>query len=243
MLIQVRDLMRESWALYKNNFALFAKIVIWLLIPSVILSLLPYFISSPIIFLAANFFLSLASWVLSVLITIAVILAMDAIIKKEPVNLKKIYSLSYSKTFWGIVISILVTLAVGFGTLLLVIPGIIFSVWFSFSLYTFVLENKKGTEALSSSHQLTKGKFWPILWRWIAPNLVYGILLLIVILIPIYILDFAFGQPGASFTETPPWWSALIANIIPVFVAPLFYALGFLLYKSVKKEKDAALPQ
>lgn len=243
MLISIRDLLRESWALYKNNFALFAKIIAWLLIPSVILSLLPYFVSSPVAFLAANFMISLASWVLSVLITIAIILAMDAVLKKEPIKLKNIYNLSYSKTFSGIIISILVSLAVGFGTILLIIPGIIFSVWFSFSLYVLVLENKKGTEALSASRQLVKGKFWPILWRWIAPNFVYGVILLIIILIPIYIIDFAVGQPGASFTQYPPWWSTIIANIIPVFAAPLFYALGFILYNSVKKTKGEALPQ
>jgi len=243
MLISIRDLLRESWALYKNNFALFAKIIAWLLIPSVILSLLPYFVSSPVAFLAANFMISLASWVLSVLITIAIILAMDAVLKKEPIKLKNIYNLSYSKTFSGIIISILVSLAVGFGTILLIIPGIIFSVWFSFSLYVLVLENKKGTEALSASRQLVKGKFWPILWRWIAPNFVYGVILLIIILIPIYIIDFAVGQPGASFTQYPPWWSTIIANIIPVFAAPLFYALGLILYNSVKKTKGEALPQ
>jgi hypothetical protein len=244
MLIKVRDLIRESWAFYKNNFALFAKIIAWLLIPSVLLSLLPYFISNPIILLTVNFLLSLVSWVLSVLITIALILTMDALLKKEPINLKNIYNLSYSKTFSGIIISILVSLAVGFGTVLLIIPGIIFSVWFSFSLYVFVLENKKGTEALSASRQLVKGRFWPILWRWLAPNFIYGIILLIIILIPIYIIDFAIGQPGASFTQNPPWWSTIIANIIPVFAAPLFYAIGFILYNSVKRGKGTpALPQ
>jgi len=243
MIIQVRDLMRESWALYKNNFALFAKIVAWLLIPSVVLSLLPYLISSPVIFMSVNFILTLASWILSVFITVALTLAMDAVFKKEPVNLKNIYRLSYSKIFWGVIISILVTIAIGFGTLLLIIPGIIFSVWFSFSLYIFILENKKGTEAISASRQLVRGKFWPILWRWLAPNIVYGIALLIIILVPIYIIDLAIGQPGASFTSIPPWWSTLIANIIPLFATPLFYALGFILYNSVKKEKAANLPQ
>ncbi|MBI5071575.1 glycerophosphoryl diester phosphodiesterase membrane domain-containing protein [Candidatus Falkowbacteria bacterium] len=238
MLIKVGALMRESWAIYKNNFSLFLKITAWLLIPVVILSFLPYLISNSVIFLATNFFLSLLSWVFSVFISIALVLTISALSKKESVDLRSIYNLSYSKTFWGVIVSILVTLAVGFGTLLLIIPGIIFSVWFSFSLYVFVLENKKGTDALARSHQLVKGRFWPVLWRWIAPNFVYGIILLIVILIPIYIIDFAVGQPGASFTATPPWWSVLISNIIPVLVTPLLYAVGFILYDALKKEKE-----
>ena len=238
MLIKVGALMRESWALYKDNLGLFSKIVAWLLIPVVVLSFLPYLILNPVIFLATNFFLSLLSWVFSVFISIALILTMNALFKKESVNLRPIYNLSYSKIFWGVIISILVTLAVGAGTLLLIIPGIIFSVWLSFSLYIFVIENKKGTEALSASRQLVKGRFWPVLWRWIAPNFVYGIILLIIILIPIYIVDFAVGQPGASFTATPPWWSSLIANIIPVLATPLFYAVGFVLYNALKKEKE-----
>lgn len=240
MLIKVGALMRESWVFYKNNFNLFLKIVAWLFVPAVILSLLPYLILNPVIFFAINFFLSLISWVFSVFISIALILAMNAIFKKEPINLQSIYNLSYSKTFWGVIIIILISLAVFAGTLLLIIPGIIFSVWFSFGLYVFVIENKKGAEALSASRQLVKGRFWPVLWRWIAPNVIYGIALIIIILIPIYLIDFVVGQPGASFTATPPWWSLLIANIIPIFATPLFYAIGFVLYNSLKKEKESA---
>jgi len=263
MLIQVRDLMRESWSLYKNNFALFAKIIAWLIIPVIILSFLPYLISSPVIFLAVNFLLSLLYWVFSIFIFIALILTMNTLLKGESVNLRSIYNLSYSKIFWGVIISILIALAVGAaplifiisgiifsaalavftGIFLMVIPGIIFSIWLSFGLYTFILENKKVIESLSASRQLVKGRFWSVLWRWMAPNFVYGIILCIIILIPLYIIDFAIGQLGASFTAIPPWWSILIANVVPLFATPLFYAVGFILYTSLKKEKVATLPQ
>ncbi len=51
------------------------------------------------------------------------------------------------------------------GLILFIIPGIIFSIWFSFSQYVFVFEGIKGEKALSRSKELVKGYFWPVLGR------------------------------------------------------------------------------
>ncbi|HRH23553.1 MAG TPA: hypothetical protein PK295_02905 [Candidatus Magasanikbacteria bacterium] len=62
-------------------------------------------------------------------------------------------------------LTILVGLIVLGGFILLIIPGIIFSVWFVFTLQARVLDQKKGTNALSASKSLVAGNWWGVFGR------------------------------------------------------------------------------
>ncbi len=59
--------------------------------------------------------------------------------------------------WWLSLLEIFVIIA---GFVLLVIPGIIFSVWFGFSHYVLVDRGIKGTKAMQESKGLVKGHFW-----------------------------------------------------------------------------------
>lgn len=54
------------------------------------------------------------------------------------------------------------------GFILLIIPGIIFSVWFCLVEYAFVFEGKKGFSASWRSKELVKGYGWAVLGRLLA---------------------------------------------------------------------------
>lgn len=239
MLPNVKTLINESWSLYRTNFKFFVKIVVWILVPSIVLSVLPAITTNAVIFLPINFFFSLVSLFVGLFIAVILISSINSLIKKETVNLATLYDASYSKILSYFWISILTGLAFLGGTVLLVVPGIIFSVWFSFAAIIFIIEGTKGTEALRSSKELVRGKFWPVLWRWIATYIVYGLILTVIILIPIYLIGLAFGQPASGFNEVSPWWAALLSNIVYSFAVPLFAAIGVLLYNGLKKEKSA----
>ncbi len=62
-------------------------------------------------------------------------------------------------------LTILVGLIVTGGFILLIIPGIIFSIWFVFTLQARVLDQKKGTSALSQSKSLVAGNWWGVFGR------------------------------------------------------------------------------
>jgi len=243
MLIKARDLIRESWTLYKNNFLFFTKIAAWLLIPAAILTVLPAIDTGGKFFGLINIFSSLVYlftiFFLASLISIALVLAINGLLKKEKVDMKAIYSASYSKIISYIWISVLVTVAILGGTILLIIPGIIFSIWFSFSLYILILSGSKGTQTLSESRELVKGYFWPALWRWVAPYFVFGLLLTIIFVIPVYLIGLAIGNPMAGFAVETPWWADLISSILSILTVPLFTIIGVLIYNSLKKEKEA----
>lgn len=245
MLIKARDLIRESWIIYKNNFLFFTKIAAWLLIPAVILTVVPALDTGGKFFGIVNIFLSLvylfSIFFLASLISIALVMAINGLLKKEKVDMKTIYSASYSKIISYIWISILLTVAILGGTLLLIIPGIIFSVWFSFSLYILISEGLRGTQALSASRELVKGYFWPVLWRWVAPYFVYGLLLTIIFVIPVYLIGLALGNPFAGFAAETPWWSELISSVLSILTVPLFTIISVLLYNGLKKEKESTI--
>jgi hypothetical protein len=48
------------------------------------------------------------------------------------------------------------------GYIFFIIPGIIFSIWFLFSRYLVITDNKKGMEALLKSRDYGRGNFWNI---------------------------------------------------------------------------------
>lgn len=74
---------------------------------------------------------------------------------------------------WSIVlIGLLVALIVAGGFILLIIPGIIFAVKLSVSIPALIVENRRGTDAISRSWNLTTGQFWHVLGTWIVAYII-----------------------------------------------------------------------
>ncbi len=68
--------------------------------------------------------------------------------------------------FWPLLLVTLMQVAAALvGVILLIIPGILWSIWFMFAQPFVVAEGTRGTGALRASRELTRGYFWPILGR------------------------------------------------------------------------------
>jgi hypothetical protein len=93
--------------------------------------------------------------------------ALFCAVKNNALNIKQILISAWPKIasfFW---ISLLAGLAVMGGFILFVIPGIIFAVWFGFSIYVFIFDGIKGSSALKKSKELVKGYWWPVFARFL----------------------------------------------------------------------------
>lgn len=77
----------------------------------------------------------------------------------------EIFKETRSIAFPYIGLALLTAVLVLLWSLLLIIPGLIFSVFYSFAIYTFFFENKRGMKAIKRSKELVKGYFWPVLGR------------------------------------------------------------------------------
>lgn len=70
------------------------------------------------------------------------------------------------KLFWPYIgLSLLTGLLILCWTLLLIIPGIIFAFIYSFAVYAFFFEDKRGMAAIRRSREIIKGYFWETMGR------------------------------------------------------------------------------
>lgn len=216
------DLIKKSFNVFfeKSNFLYFAKIYAWLL---------PF----QLFFLYQNYFVTTQSkemdvtsgfaiiaqypWFLAAVIIVNLVFlfvsfwveltALTALVKVDAGNLDDV-KLTFKealKKLWPFsLLSILVSLMVGGGLILLIIPGIIFSVWFGFAKYIFVDKKLGVMESIRTSRALVKERFWGVLGRLIVFGL-FGILFqLVFALVPLSL--------GTLIT---PFFSALL--LMPSF--------------------------
>ncbi|MFA5954136.1 MAG: hypothetical protein WC817_01185 [Patescibacteria group bacterium] len=126
-------------------------------------------------------------------------------------------------------VSILSGLLMLGGVLLLVVPGIILSVWFILALYVVVSEDRHGFTALLASREYVRGRWWAV-----AGRIVVLALLSFVISIPGAILTGVFNQPGIA---------QAINFALELLLTPLLLGYFYVLYLRLKTLPVAVAPE
>jgi hypothetical protein len=144
----------------------------------------------------------------------------------DPLDVEASYRYGFRRLGSVILISVLVGLAVGVGLILLIIPGIIFAVKFSVSIPALVVEDRRGTDAMSRSWNITKGFFWHVLGVWVLAFLVQ------------MVVGFVLGAIGAIFGDfwIVQWIFSAAAQII---TAPFSALVTVLLYIDLRARSEA----
>ncbi|MFZ2190062.1 MAG: hypothetical protein WAV48_04740, partial [Candidatus Magasanikiibacteriota bacterium] len=190
MLISAKEIIQKSIDLYKKDYKLYLPYLILLFIPTGVLGLTEAMFGSfreAIKFYGFStttlvyFIIMVASSLASIWISIAFIRTLVNTINNQPTKTHK-EELEHSKKLIipAIVASIVTSLAVFGGLLLLIVPGIIFAIWFTFSLYSVAIEETSGVEAMRHSKQLVSGRWSDTFWRLLAPGFVFGLLMIII---------------------------------------------------------------
>jgi hypothetical protein len=162
------DLVVEGWKIYKSNFMNILLVVLFVYIPYNIIilfipqkSLVQKYGSLPGLFLN-----DIILQILVLLTTIATI-GIALIVEKslQGTTLSWIDTLNYSLSKWPSAIgtgllSFLIVLGLSF---LLIIPGIIWAVYYTFWVYVVAIRNIRGKTALDYSRSLVKGQWWSVL--------------------------------------------------------------------------------
>ena len=110
--------------------------------------------------------------------------------------------------------------------LLLIIPGIIMSVYYTFAIWICLDSGKSGREAIAASKSLVKGRWWPVAWRAMLPQAI--------LVLAAYILAICFTGKF-SFNDDPTFNN--IYNIASFFAAPFMVAYAGALYRDAKKSR------
>lgn len=124
--------------------------------------------------------------------------------------------------------SLLAGLAIMGGLILFIIPGIIFMLWFSQSVFVVINENLANTQALSKSKSYVKGKLWEIFLKYLFIGaIVYGIVIIA------SIIDAGISRSMAGDKEK----LSLLSNVFSFALAPLLTTYSYVLYRSLRGEK------
>ena len=94
----------------------------------------------------------------------------------DPVDIEASYRWGLNRFGSVLLVAVLVGIVVGVGFLLLIIPGIIFLVFLSVSEPSLIVENRRGTEAMSRSWNLVRGQFWHALAVILVAAIIAGVI-------------------------------------------------------------------
>ena len=141
----------------------------------------------------------------------------------DPVDPQESYRFGFKRLGSVILVSLLVGLAVAGGFILLVIPGLIFLVFFSVTVPVLIVENRRGTDAMSRSWNLVKGHFWHAVGVIVVAGLITGIVGGII------------GSIGGN-AWVVRWIFSSIGSII---TAPFTALVSVLLYLDLRSRSEA----
>lgn len=131
--------------------------------------------------------------------------------------------------FWPFLgLSLLSSVLIILWTLLLIIPGIIYSVLYAFAAYIFFFEGHKGMEAIRRSSSLAGGYWWPLFGRFLAGTVVLVIFMMLI------------SWPMTFFAEgSAPYliWNVLV-QIISFLIGPISLLYSYHLYQDLRKIKE-----
>ncbi|MFH1078605.1 MAG: hypothetical protein V1745_05005 [Patescibacteria group bacterium] len=149
---------------------------------------------------------------------------------------KKAWSLLLSLIWVGL----LVGLATLGGTLLFILPGIYLAIALGFSQVILIDQGLRGTQALSASRALVKGRWWGTFWRLLVGGIVFGLLIGIVVGILVAIAGSFAGPAALAADEVDPVVSGamqFVQYVAQAALMPLMMGFTVKIYRALQKTR------
>lgn len=166
---------------------------------------------------------SLAHSLIAILLVVANIFASVALILAitgRVSSLQESYQVAVS-FFWRYLgLSIVVGVASLVAYLLLIIPGIIVSVWWAFAAFILILEGKGIVDSMKQSREYVRGKWWGVFGRMV--------LLGVVVIAVSIVIGMIAGVLSSGLV------AGLASAVITLVVTPFAVSYMYLLYQDVK---------
>ncbi len=231
----ISDILAQSVQIYRLRAAELIGYSGWLLLPTAALllaSYLPEGVAQSILFFAI-FVFQIVLWLR--ICIILCLLSQDAFTGK-PTDAATIQQLARSRSLPLILVSLLVGAVVLGGTILFVVPGLIFAIWFGYAQFLAMFEGKQGLAALAESRSLVQGRFWiAVRYQLFGPITVvfiYSVLLALVLTG----LGFLTETPLETiFADIPPLWVSAVSAIGDAFMIPLVLLVSVGSYLEFRK--------
>jgi len=242
-IISAKELLSKTVSTLSRSALLYTGIVLATVFFLIIASTMMKFIditlgADSLVYAIVGFCLSVFFYFILFLDSFAVILSLHqgkTSIRDFPPLYKHAFN-SWKKILGLVALAIAWVIVLGLGYALLVIPGIVLTVWFFLTPIIFVIEDVSIFKAFMKSKEYVRGHWGKIAWRLLSLLLVNLSLFLIVILVAVIEASFKIfaGYPYFLVTVTVlTLWLFWVYIICPIFVI----IFGYYLYESLKKVK------
>lgn len=229
----IGDLFSTSWAFYKSSWKLLTWLILLPILATIAVVVIVGIIVATILAVSNGQITTdrlplLIPPVLIAVIALVIINSLGQIALVKAISLggqaktRELIKSSWPLVGRFILLGLLLGLIVLVGFILLIIPGLMFSVWFMFASLILVVENIGGMSALKRSRIYVKGKFWGIVGR-------VGLLTLIILAISWI----------ASLSENQAI-TIIFQLFTTFFIAPLATIYTFKLYQGAKGSAGAS---
>jgi len=225
----IDDLVSGSVKLYKQHFK---KFMLMMFVG--LAAYIPFYLISAWMVVNTSIVLGIILVALFVAAIIALIyfgvrsqIGIYFILKNPTMGFKELFK-NTRGIFWKFFgLSILTGILVSLWTLLLIIPGIIFGIFYSFALYLLVFEDVKGLNAVKRSQALVTGYWWAVFGR-------TAFMILVAML-----ASFVLSLPFVFLSEGTTWYSiySLAQNLVWAVITPIFIVFPYLMYKDLRSIK------
>ena len=168
------------------------------------------------------------STIMQSLMSVAII----RISKTKQADYKEVFKDSKRFILPFIALSFLQFFALAGLSLLLIIPAIIFAIYWIFSLFILVYEEKRVMESFGISKNLVKGNWWKVFGYLI----LFTIIILgfsFILLIPVMIVSVLF----VLIPFIGPIFNNIIGSVLSIILTPFSFLFFIKLYEGLKKEK------
>jgi hypothetical protein len=237
------ELLDRTFSLYREHFLLFVGIValprlIALAVRLSSISLRSQTGLSAALGVAAwGFIFAIVSLIVAAASQAATVVAVSQLHLGRPTSVSEAYSRVKGRILRVVLLTIVVGIGVGVGVLLLVVPGIIFTMMWSLAVPVTVLEDRGIIDSISRSSELTKGSRWRIFVVWIL-FIVLSVGVALLLEWPIGLIAGNAGR-GAAAAGGVLVASAVVDFISQCLVGPLATIAFSLLYYDQRVRKEA----
>lgn len=225
----LKKLLTDSWSFFKSHAVAISIIILPIVVPiDVFTALYQYFLTSEEYVLSEQIVPTVIGFIAYPIYTVGVIFYIASIISGETLGTKTLWKLGAKYWLPYLVLSILVGLAVMFGFVLLIIPGIIFAIRYAFSEFDLLLNQSKPLDAMRNSWDATKEYMWVIFGGYVVITLVFYV--------PYYLVSSLFEESSISYLMLDTA-SSIVYSVLGV----LYTIFAFRVYEFSKSQHNQSL--
>ncbi|MEI6058050.1 MAG: hypothetical protein WCQ60_03725 [bacterium] len=230
--------LKEAWIFYKKNMNVLALVsIIPLVFGAVSMVFEPELAAGHSVLLgtlAVMAVFNILNLVFSIFMPVALIATIDEIHHGRTLSMNDAYKKAFSLGIPYLFVLLLTGIIVLGGSILLIIPGIVVNIYLAFVVFAFLIEGKRGIDALIQSAWYVRGLWFDILARKIS--------VAIVIILGLMVFSVIAGVASVASGFGQPIFDFLMQLFLFMAVVPFMMSFSYVVYKDIKNAKAHTTP-